>query len=60
GLVRFAAFRLLSNENVGGFRNYPKVMDLPFDSSRKWSLSIHKMAHSRGALTLFVKGAPER
>ncbi|CBN74474.1 conserved unknown protein [Ectocarpus siliculosus] len=61
GLVRFAAFRLLGNEDVDAFRDqYPKVMDLPFDSGRKWSLSIHRKPHSKGALTLFAKGAPER
>ncbi|CAN0364674.1 unnamed protein product, partial [Scytosiphon promiscuus] len=61
GLVRFAAFRLLGNEEVDAFREqYPKVMHLPFDSSRKWSLSIHRKPHSRGGLTLFAKGAPER
>ncbi|CAN0101951.1 unnamed protein product [Ectocarpus sp. 12 AP-2014] len=61
GLVRFAAFRLLGNEDVESFRDqYPKVMDLPFDSGRKWSLSIHRKPHSKGALTLFAKGAPER
>lgn len=42
------------------FHPPPQVMDMPFDSSRKWSLSIHKKAHSRGALTLYIKGAPER
>ncbi|CAM9495257.1 unnamed protein product [Pylaiella littoralis] len=61
GLVRFAADRLLGSEDVEGFRDdSPKVMDVPFDSGRKWSLSIHRKRHSTGAFTLFAKGAPER
>ncbi|CAM9277312.1 unnamed protein product [Ascophyllum nodosum] len=61
GMVRFAAARLLESEDVEGFRDtYPKVMDMPFDSGRKWSLSIHKKPHARGHLTLYIKGAPER
>ncbi|CAM9225987.1 unnamed protein product [Discosporangium mesarthrocarpum] len=37
-----------------------EVLDVPFDSSRKWALSVVPIAHLDGALTLFIKGAPER
>lgn len=37
-----------------------QVMDMPFDSSKKWCLSIHKKVHADGDLVLFMKGAPER
>lgn len=43
-----------------GSTSKQQVLELPFDSAKKWSLSIHKMAHENGGLTLFIKGAPER
>lgn len=61
GLLRFAASHLLGTDHVEMFRDrHEKVLDLPFDSAKKWSLSIHKMPHAKGPLTLFIKGAPER
>jgi sodium/potassium-transporting ATPase subunit alpha len=39
---------------------YPKAFEIPFNSTNKWHLSIHKKAHSNGSYTLYIKGAPER
>ncbi|KAI7896318.1 uncharacterized protein EV154DRAFT_493008 [Mucor mucedo] len=59
GLVRFAGegfgtkFDSIPDQ-------YPKVFEIPFNSDNKWAMTIHKKKHSRGLLTLFIKGAPER
>ncbi|CAO3698712.1 hypothetical protein G6F70_003584 [Rhizopus microsporus] len=59
GLVRFAG------EQFGDLFDtlpdqYPKVFEIPFNSDNKWAMTIHKMKHANGDLTLYVKGAPER
>ncbi|RCH98665.1 hypothetical protein CU098_007153 [Rhizopus stolonifer] len=59
GLVRFAG------EQLGGrfdtlADEYPKMFEIPFNSDNKWAMTIHRMPHETGDLTLYVKGAPER
>ncbi len=39
-------------------KNEPKVAGLPFDSARKYMLSLHR--HEDGSFVLYEKGAPER
>nr|CDP29118.1 Putative type IIC NA+/K+/H+-transporting ATPase [Podospora anserina S mat+] len=58
GLIRYASDQLLGFDNLA--EKYPKVFEIPFSSETKWHMSIHKKAHSNGALTLYIKGAPER
>ena len=36
----------------------PKVHEIPFNSSVKWQMSIHAMAHNKKQM-LFLKGAPD-
>ncbi|KAJ2854100.1 hypothetical protein J3B02_002838 [Coemansia erecta] len=59
GLVRFAASRM-GSEFDAMEDLYPKVFEVPFSSATKVMLTIHKLEHANGALTLLVKGAPER
>ncbi|KAJ1817484.1 hypothetical protein LPJ75_001701 [Coemansia sp. RSA 2598] len=59
GLVRFAASRTGPDFDSMEER-YPKVFEVPFSSATKVMLTIHKLEHATGALTLLVKGAPER
>ncbi|KAK0713196.1 hypothetical protein B0T26DRAFT_753337 [Lasiosphaeria miniovina] len=58
GLMRYAADQLDNIDAIG--QKYPKVFELPFTSDTKWHMSIHKKSHASGALTLYMKGAPER
>lgn len=58
GLVRYAADRLNDFDSLA--EKYPKVFELPFSSETKWHMTIHKKPHDNGALTLYIKGAPER
>ncbi|KAJ1799891.1 hypothetical protein LPJ59_001508 [Coemansia sp. RSA 2399] len=59
GLVRFAGARI-RGEFDEMLPNHPKVFEVPFNSANKWMLSVHKLAHDNGKLTLLIKGAPER
>jgi sodium/potassium-transporting ATPase subunit alpha len=58
GLIRYAADKINNFDDLA--TEYPKVFELPFNSDTKWHMSIHKKAHDDGALTLYIKGAPER
>lgn len=58
GLFKFAANVLPESDKMAD--QFPKVFEIPFNSTNKWHLSIHKMKHADGSLTLFIKGAPER
>lgn len=58
GLIYYAAERLGDFDGLA--EKYPKVFELPFNSETKWNLTIHKKPHANGALTLYIKGAPER
>lgn len=57
-LLRYAA----TVYNVDKMRqDYPKVVEIPFNSLNKWQLSIHKTASNPTApFILLLKGAPER
>ncbi|KAK3376562.1 hypothetical protein B0T24DRAFT_656487 [Lasiosphaeria ovina] len=57
-LMRYAADQLDNIDAIGP--KYPKVFELTFTSDTKWHMSIHKKSHANGALTLYMKGAPER
>ncbi|KAJ2077754.1 hypothetical protein H4R24_004941 [Coemansia sp. RSA 988] len=59
GLVRFAASRMPADFDDLP-RRHAKVFEVPFNSANKWMLTIHRLAHARGPLTLLIKGAPER
>jgi sodium/potassium-transporting ATPase subunit alpha len=58
GLLRFAGANLSYIDHIS--ENYPKVFEIPFNSDTKTHISIHKKSHKNGALTVYVKGAPER
>ncbi|KAJ3303844.1 hypothetical protein HDU76_005292 [Blyttiomyces sp. JEL0837] len=58
GLIRCAAGKI---EGFDGLQDkYPKVFEIPFNSTNKWAMSIHKKPHKDGSLMLYIKGAPER
>ncbi|KAJ2708638.1 hypothetical protein H4R19_004649, partial [Coemansia spiralis] len=59
GLVRLAAARLGDVFDELADR-HAKVFEIPFNSANKWMLSIHRLPHTAGPLTLLIKGAPER
>ncbi|KAI8613284.1 E1-E2 ATPase-domain-containing protein [Chytriomyces sp. MP71] len=58
GLVRFAASKLPTYDETQN--NFPKVFEIPFNSSNKWAMTIHQKKHANGSLVLYIKGAPER
>ncbi|KAJ3065504.1 hypothetical protein HDU98_011139 [Podochytrium sp. JEL0797] len=58
GLIRFAAVKLPNFDEAQNA--YPKVFEIPFNSSNKWAMTIHKKKHATGSLMLYMKGAPER
>ncbi|KAI9345029.1 hypothetical protein BDR26DRAFT_818675 [Obelidium mucronatum] len=58
GLIRFAAIKLPNFETA--LNEYPKVLEIPFNSTNKWAMTIHKKRHATGSLMLYIKGAPER
>ncbi|KAJ3072254.1 hypothetical protein HDU98_003950 [Podochytrium sp. JEL0797] len=58
GLIRFAAIKLPNFDDAQD--TYPKVFEIPFNSSNKWAMTIHKKKHATGSLMLYIKGAPER
>ncbi|KAF7323324.1 Cation-ATPase-N domain-containing protein [Mycena chlorophos] len=61
GLTRFAGRYLTSG---GGYdehqKKFPKVFEVPFNSTNKWALVILNKPHADGSLTAYIKGAPER
>ncbi|KAI0244812.1 hypothetical protein L0F63_001869 [Massospora cicadina] len=57
GLIRFAG-QNLDFDSIASC--HPKVFEVPFNSTNKWALSINKVSHNDGDLTLYLKGAPER
>ncbi|KAJ2913576.1 hypothetical protein MD484_g6844, partial [Candolleomyces efflorescens] len=59
GLIRFAG-RQLPKDYEAYTAQYPKVFEVPFNSTNKWALSIARKPHDNGELTLYIKGAPER
>ena len=58
GLFRFAANKIPDSDHIRDV--YPKVFEVPFNSSNKWALTINEKPHENGDLTLYIKGAPER
>jgi len=58
GLSRFAGRQLPDYDEH--LRNYPKVFEVPFNSTNKWALVTVKKVHADGYLTTYLKGAPER
>ncbi|KAJ3351292.1 hypothetical protein HDU83_009019 [Entophlyctis luteolus] len=58
GLIRFAAVKLPNFDNAHD--RFPKTFEIPFNSSNKWAMTIHKKKHATGSLMLYIKGAPER
>ncbi|TFK34868.1 aminophospholipid-transporting P-type ATPase [Crucibulum laeve] len=59
GLTRFAGRHLQSDYDVYT-KQFPKVFEVPFNSTNKWALVILNKPHSTGVLTSYIKGAPER
>lgn len=58
GLFRCAAQRMPDFDLLSD--KYPKVFEVPFNSTNKWALTVHNLPHPAGPLTLMMKGAPER
>jgi sodium/potassium-transporting ATPase subunit alpha len=61
GLYRFCK-SCLSKKSIETetFRtNNPKVHEIPFNSSFKWQMSIHRLQSNQGKEILFLKGAPD-
>lgn len=57
GLVRFAMQRV----NVMSLNeSCPKVHEIPFNSTNKWHLTIHRQQHANGKYVMYLKGAPEK
>ncbi|KAF5373122.1 hypothetical protein D9758_001480 [Tetrapyrgos nigripes] len=59
GLTRFAG-RCLDSEYDAHIKKFPKVFEVPFNSTNKWALVILNKPHKDGELTSYIKGAPER
>ncbi|KAJ7491121.1 aminophospholipid-transporting P-type ATPase [Mycena latifolia] len=59
GLTRFAG-RTLSTGYDKHQKDFPKVFEVPFNSTNKWALVILNKSHADGVLTAYIKGAPER
>ncbi|KAF7294583.1 Cation-ATPase-N domain-containing protein [Mycena indigotica] len=59
GLTRFAG-RYLSGGYDEHQKKFPKVFEVPFNSTNKWALVILNKPHADGNLTAYIKGAPER
>ncbi|KAJ7885400.1 aminophospholipid-transporting P-type ATPase [Mycena leptocephala] len=59
GLTRFAG-RSLSSGYDQHQKSFPKVFEVPFNSTNKWALVILNKPHEDGVLTAYIKGAPER
>ncbi|KAJ7891269.1 aminophospholipid-transporting P-type ATPase [Mycena olivaceomarginata] len=59
GLARFAG-RQLSSGYDQHQKSFPKVFEVPFNSTNKWALVILNKPHADGVLTSYIKGAPER
>ncbi|KAF8528202.1 aminophospholipid-transporting P-type ATPase [Hysterangium stoloniferum] len=58
GLARFAGRQLRDYDEH--HKKYPKVFEVPFNSTNKWALVIVNKVHADGYLSIFLKGAPER
>ncbi|EMD34329.1 hypothetical protein CERSUDRAFT_117207 [Gelatoporia subvermispora B] len=58
GLTRFAGRHIGDYDKAQ--KEFPKVFEIPFNSSNKWALVILNKPHEDGNLTLYIKGAPER
>jgi sodium/potassium-transporting ATPase subunit alpha len=58
GLTRFAGRYIPQYDEHQ--KKYPKVFEVPFNSSNKWALVILNKPHTTGVLTSYIKGAPER
>ncbi|KAI9358903.1 hypothetical protein DFJ73DRAFT_135213 [Zopfochytrium polystomum] len=58
GLLRCAASKLEDFDTIAD--RFPKVFEIPFNSTNKWAMTVHKKKHSTGSLMLYIKGAPER
>ncbi|KAJ3728358.1 aminophospholipid-transporting P-type ATPase [Lentinula raphanica] len=59
GLTRFAG-KYLGSMYDEYQRSYPKVFEVPFNSTNKWALVIVQKPHKTGVLASLIKGAPER
>ncbi|KZV90337.1 aminophospholipid-transporting P-type ATPase [Exidia glandulosa HHB12029] len=58
GLTRFAGKYIEDYDKL--HVEHPQVFTIPFNSTNKWALVIVKKEHADGALTSYIKGAPER
>jgi len=59
GLTRFAG-KYLGHAYDEHQKKFPKVFEVPFNSTNKWALVILEKPHKTGRLTSLIKGAPER
>ncbi|KAI8903615.1 hypothetical protein EDD86DRAFT_272276 [Gorgonomyces haynaldii] len=58
GLLRNAAQNLSDFDKI--LDRFPKVFEIPFNSTNKWAMTIHRKKHSNGHFMIYLKGAPER
>eukprot|EP00611_Tribonema_gayanum_P004790 TRINITY_DN13_c0_g1_i10.p1 TRINITY_DN13_c0_g1~~TRINITY_DN13_c0_g1_i10.p1 ORF type:complete len:662 (+),score=251.51 TRINITY_DN13_c0_g1_i10:2550-4535(+) len=56
-LLRYVAARI-SSEEVRG--KYSTVLEVPFNSDKKWAARIVTQEHETGDYVVYLKGAPER
>ena len=57
GLLRFACrYRDVPEDQA----KVGKLFEVPFSSATKWHMTVHRLPHANGELTVFIKGAPER
>ncbi|KAJ4475627.1 aminophospholipid-transporting P-type ATPase [Lentinula aciculospora] len=59
GLTRFAG-KYLGSMYDEQQKKFPKVFEVPFNSTNKWALVIVEKPHKTGPLRSLIKGAPER
>ncbi|PVU90593.1 hypothetical protein BB559_004561 [Furculomyces boomerangus] len=58
GLLRMSAIKLPNFDTIT--EEVPKVLEIPFNSTNKWMLTIHEAPHKNGIYKILIKGAPER
>ncbi|KAJ3878893.1 aminophospholipid-transporting P-type ATPase [Lentinula edodes] len=59
GLTRFSG-KYLGTMYDEYQKKFPKVFEVPFNSTNKWALVIVEKPHKTGLMTSLIKGAPER
>jgi sodium/potassium-transporting ATPase subunit alpha len=58
GLLRNGALKLTTFAGV--LDRFPKVMEIPFNSTNKYAMTIHRKKHDKGFFMIYLKGAAEK